>query len=100
MTEITITWQTLLIIFGCVSTIGGGITYIFKLFKPYSDLKKTVALQEHDIKKNRETIEEYKNAVKVQNKVLLALVDHNITGNSIEKLKQAKNDLQDYLIEK
>lgn len=31
---------------------------------------------------------------------MLALLDHNITGNSVDKLKKAKEELQDFLVNK
>lgn len=33
-------------------------------------------------------------------KCILAITDHELTGNSIDKLRKAKEEMQDYLIEK
>ena len=96
----TITWDNILIIFGGIACIGGGIGYIIKLLKPVKDLKDTVDSHTKMLDNDNKRFIELESATKVQNKVLLSLVSHAINNNSYDKLKEAKSDLEEYLINK
>lgn len=96
----TITWDNILIIFGGIACIGGGIGYIIKLVRPVKDLKDTVDSHTKMLDNDNKRFMELEGATKIQNRVLLALVSHEINGNSIDKLKEAKSDLEEYLINK
>ena len=96
----TITWNNILIVCGGIACIGGGVGYIIKLIKPVKALKDTVNAHSQMLDRDNKRFIELEGATKVQNKVLLALVSHEINVNSIDKLKQAKESLEDYLIEK
>lgn len=45
-------------------------------------------------------LQEAEKADKIMCKCLLALIDHEITGNGIDRMKQIRADLQQYLIDK
>lgn len=73
--------------------------------KPHDDLKEKirkdeVMLLEHEkaLKDDDIRFKTIEDAQKITNKCMLALIDHELTGNSVDKLRSAKNDLQDYLI--
>lgn len=93
MHEIIITWQVLLELLGAIIVIGGAGVVIKRWIKPFHDTKEKVG-------KHSEAIESLEKANKMQCKCMVALLDHEITGNSVNKLKEAKKDLQNYLIEK
>lgn len=95
-----ITWNDILAISSAIVVVGGGVGYIAKLIKPVKALKSTVESHSKMLDRDNKRFLELEDATKVQNKVLLALVSHEINGNSIDKLKQAKESLEDYLIEK
>ena len=76
-----------------------GVKNIVKEFKkPSDDLKKLVdrhsALLDNDNKRLKETEESNKMILQC----LLVIINHDITGNGVEKMKEARNDLQEYLI--
>lgn len=108
MTEqITITYQTILALSGGIACIAGGVTAVAKLFTPFKKLKDKV--QEHEDKLNEgdEEMKELDKAIKriedtdkVICKSLLVLMNHEITGNSIDKLKEQRDALEEFLIDK
>lgn len=93
--------STQIIGFCALVTALWGIWKIVKeIKKPNDDLKVQVAkhdqLLDNDNKRLR-TIEE-SNRMTLQ--CLLVIINHEITGNGIEKMKTARDELQDYLINK
>lgn len=71
-----------------------------ELKKPSKDLRKTVekhdALLDNDNKRLKD-IEESNNMIL---QCLLVIINHDITGNGIEKMKEARDDLQEFLIKR
>lgn len=97
----------LVILAGMVSAIGGAVAVIKKWIKDSKQNRHDEMLRSHDDKisklEERITILESKN--NKQDKfasamcgAMIALLEHNINGNSIEKLKEAKEEIQDFLI--
>lgn len=52
------------------------------------------------LKDNSERIESLEEGNRVICKALMAMMSHEINGNSIDKLQKAYDDMNDYLIEK
>ena len=100
MDNITITIEMILAISGAISVIGGGTAVIFRMINPFKTLKEKVAKNEELLKKDNTRLMDIENSDKVICQCLLALLDHEITNNSIDKLKTARKNLQDYLIER
>ena len=73
---------------------------IKQLKKPNDDMKAIV--QKHsellDKDNRRLTESEYTNQMIL--KCLLVIINHDITGNGIENMKNARDELQEYLINK
>lgn len=107
MGDVSITAQTILAFFGGITVIAGGTSAIFKLFNPVKKLKEQVHQHEQKLAKDFERmneidatlcdIEEYD---KVICKSLLVLLNHEITGNDVAKLKKQRDDLEQFLINK
>lgn len=100
MGQLSISISDIVFFCGVVAAIWGVIKIIKEIKKPSNDLKSQV--EEHEKKLNKdnkrlEDIEEYNKAIC---KSLLALIDHEITGNGIDKLKTTKTELQNFLIER
>ena len=106
MESITITAQTLLALVGVIVTVGGATAVISRWLSPYRMLKKTVEqhsrLLDNDLKRfekvDGERTED-RAVQRAQSLAILALLDHGITNNSIDKLKAAKERLQEQLVE-
>ena len=107
MNNLDITIQTILAFFGGVTCIVGGISALAKLFNPIKKLKEKV--EEHERKLDNDYVrmnsfddlmEEIENSNEVICQSLFVLLNHEITGNSIDKLKEQRDRLEEYLIKK
>jgi len=97
---------------GLVTAIAAASAVIYKLvIKPRKDLyariEKLEKLHADDQKKNNErfrddleVIQEQSETLKMMCHGMLVLLDHAATGNSVEKCKQARDDMIAYLTEK
>ena len=58
------------------------------------------AIQRHDdlLRNDLNRFERMENGNRIMQKCMLALLSHGIDGNDIESMKQARNDLNEYLI--
>lgn len=97
--DLAITMQTLLSIFGAISIVVAGTASIAKIFSPFKELKKKV--DEHDaiIKEMSESVQKQSNMQREVCKSLIVIMNHEITGNSVDKLKERQEDLQKFLID-
>ena len=107
MGDVDITAQTILAFFGGITIIAGGTSAIFKLFNPVRKLKEQVEQHEQKLIKDFERINEIDATLcdieeydKVICKSLLVLLNHEITGNDVAKLKKQRDDLEQFLINK
>lgn len=107
MEEFKIFIQIALSIFGGVSVIAGGVSAIIKLFSPIRKLRERVDKNEEFLERDWNRFKEVERhnqrnecANKEICKALLVLLNHEITGNGIEKLKEQRDELERFLIEK
>lgn len=92
---------------GLVTAVGGAATYIRKWYTESKATKNSVVIQEHTeqlrsidgrlqkLETSNALQEQYVNAMC---ETMLALLDHSITGNSIDKLKKARDEMQAFII--
>lgn len=100
------TAKTLLAILGGFTCIVGGVTAITKLFSPFKKLREQVTKHETQLSEDeaerdelRASIEAVAEADKMLCKVLLNLLDHEITGNHVDKLKKVRDELETFIID-
>lgn len=100
--EIQTFFVVLLAICGAISVIGGALNIILNWRKESKITNHDKALKDHElrIRKLEDESEEQDSFIKVLCSSVLALVSHEINGNSIDKLKDAQKDLQDFLVNK
>lgn len=100
--------KVLLATFAAIGVIGGGVAIIIKTLSPLIDtvkraefkaLEKRVEAVEGYCKNDKVRISNVEDFNKVLCKALFAILDHELTGNSIDKLNRAKSALQDYIID-
>lgn len=103
MDKITaIDFRGFIVVLAALVVFAGGILSLAKnwrdLRKPSADVEKW--RRDVDAKLNRDN--QRLNSLEGGNKVLcqgmLAMLNHEITGNSIERLKKAQDNMQEYLI--
>lgn len=116
MEELNITLGDIIYFLGLIITVGGAQVVISRWLSPAKRLKQTVDDKVdksafNELKTKVEKLEQYQSIDHKELKVvelgnekickgILAIMDHELTGNSIEKLRKTKDELQDYLIEK
>ena len=57
-------------------------------------------LREGEFTEKEKKIQEIENSDKMILQCLLAIINHNITGNGIERMKEIRDELQDFIIKK
>lgn len=116
MENVTISLETILWCLGFIVTTGGAAKVVHSWFKPIKRIKEDVSTKADKseleaLRKEFETLKDYQNEDHDRLKTLekgneaickcvLAITDHELTGNSIDKLQKAKEAMQNYLIEK
>lgn len=109
MNEVQTFFIVLLAICGGITTIGGAINLLLNWKKGSKTTQHDNKLKDHDDElKDHETrirtledkTKEQDGFIKVLCNSILALVSHEINGNSKDKLRDAQKELQDFLINK
>ena len=107
MNDIQVTFQTILAFFGALAVIAGGVKVIVQMFSPFKELRARVGvcearLDKHDtyFKNDKDAIADIKNLSRGNLRVNIALLNHFIDGNGIDKMKLLREELEDNLLEK
>ena len=98
--EFTITSEQILWFCGFITAIYGLYKIVKEWKKPSEDLKAMVQLHDDLLKKDNERLREVENSNKMILQCLLIIINHDITGNGIDRMKEARDELEDYLIHK
>lgn len=92
---------------GLITAIGGAVTYLKKWHNETKASKnsKVIEEQQQQIENLGERVEKLESTkswhdkyIETMCKAMLALLNHNINGNSIDKLEEAKEEMRDFLI--
>lgn len=94
---------------GAVTTVGGAIEKIAKAIRvvkapeqaqndEITEIKDRLDKLESKLGKDERQIEASKECNRVLTKGMLALLEHGINGNNIDQMRDAKNDVEAYLI--
>ena len=67
---------------------------------PVNTLEQTVSEHEQKLKRDHERLNNLEEANRIQMRALMAMLHHEIDGNSTDGLKQSYEEIQKYLIEK
>lgn len=98
MADYTVSISELLWIAGAICTLAAA----WKILKDNPISKHETILKEHEakIKQGFEKMEHSEEAEKLLVKCMFVIIDHEITGNSVDKMKEIRAEMQEYLIEK
>lgn len=84
-------------------TIVGGIWGIWKIIKelrkPSEDMKIAVRKHAELLDKDNKRMKHYEDTNQMILKCLLVIINHEITGNGIEKMKETRDKLQEFLVD-
>ena len=98
--EFTITSAQLLGFLSFVSALWGVYKIVKEIKKPGQDLRKTVEEHTRLLDQDNVRMKDIEKSNKLILQSLLTIINHDITGNGIEQLKDTREDLQEYLINK
>lgn len=91
--------QTFLAVCGGVSIIGGAVTMVYKAIHPALSFKRRVEKLEKDATDNQAEIKEIKELQAGTIRALVAIIDHEITGNHVDGLRKTKDDIMKLITE-
>ena len=94
----TITSAQILAFCAFLTTLWGVWKIVKEIKKPNDDLKNTVARHDKLLDNDDKRLKEIENSNRMILQCLLVIINHDITGNGIEKMKMARDELQEYLI--
>lgn len=96
----TITSEQILGICAFIVALWGVWKIIKEIKKPKDDLVAKVELHDELLKKDNERLKEMETSNKLILQCLLIIINHDITGNGIEEMKETRDELQKYIINK
>jgi len=68
--------------------------------QPVSNLEQTVQRHDERLQKDHERLNDLEHANRIQMRALMAMLHHEIDGNSVDGLKKSYEEIQQYLIDK
>lgn len=84
--------------------VGNAVKAIRELKRPSEDERENIAQwrtdMDENVTDNTERIHKIEDGNKVIMRALIAMLNHEINGNSVDKLREALGELNDYLIER
>lgn len=98
--EFSITSGQILAFCALITALWGVWKIVKELKKPNDDLKHTVENHQHLLDNDNKRLKEIEDSNKMILQCLLVIINHDITGNGIDKMKQARDELQEFLINK
>ena len=98
--EFSITANQIMGFCALVTALWGIWKIVKEIKKPNEDLKKTVEKHEQLLTNDNTRLEDIEDSNKMMLQCLLVMINHNITGNGIDKLKETRDELQEFLIKK
>lgn len=100
MAEATISLNDLLWFTGFIASCWGVVKIIKEIKKPNEELRAQVKENTEKLNKDLERIESMEETNKVLCECILALLNHEITGNSVDKMKESRDKMEKHLIQK
>ena len=98
--EFMITSNQILAFCGLITALWGVWKIVKELRKPNEDLKKKVEKHDNLLDTDNRRLKEIEDSNKMTLQCLLVIINHSITGNGVDKLKQTRDELQEFLIKK
>lgn len=100
LTSFSVTSEQIIYICSFIAAVWGIWKIVKEIRKPNDDLKAEVSKHTRLLDNDNNRLKEYEESNRMILQCLLVIINHEITGNGIENLKRARDDLQEYLINK
>lgn len=96
----TITSEQIMGLCALATALFGVYKIVKEVKKPSDELKAEVAEHRSLLNSDHERLKDVEVSNKMILQCLLVIINHDITGNGIDKMKEARDELQDFLINK
>lgn len=100
LTGFSVTSEQIIYICSFIAAVWGIWKIVKEIRKPNDNLKAEVSKHTRLLDNDNKRLKEYEESNRMILQCLLVIINHEITGNGIENLKHARDDLQEYLINK
>lgn len=100
MPEFTVTSGQLMWLCTLIAGLWGVWKIIKEIRKPSDDLKAEVDKHAELLDNDNKRLKTYEETNRMVLQCLLVIINHEITGNGIETMKEARDKLQEYLVNK
>ena len=98
--EFSITANQIMGFCALVTALWGVLKIVKEFKKPNDDLKKKVEKHDALLDTDNRRLGDIEESNKMMLQCLLVMINHNITGNGIDKLRETRDELQEFLIKK
>lgn len=98
--QVTDFWIVLLAVFAFVVLLGNVIKTVREWRKPQNDLEEWRRDVDTKLRSDNERLKSMEEGNKVICRGILAMLSHEINGNSVEKLKESQTEMTNYLIDR
>lgn len=96
--EFTITSAQIMGLCALITALWGIWKIVKEFRKPNDDLRNKVDTHQRLLETDNKRLKEIEDSNKMILQCLLVIINHDITGNGIDKMKTARDELQEYLI--
>ena len=100
LTGFSVTSEQIIYICSFIAAVWGIWKIVKEIRKPNDNLKAEVSKHTQLLDNDNKRLKEYEESNRMILQCLLVIINHEITGNGIGNLKHARDDLQEYLINK
>lgn len=98
--EFTLTSGQIMAFCSFVACLWGLWKIVVELKKPNDDLKAKVEQHDNLLNNDNERLKEVEESNKMILQCLLVIINHDITGNGIDRLKTTRDTLNEFLVNK
>lgn len=98
--EFTITSTQIMGFCALVTALWGIWKIVKEIKKPNEDLREQVSAHDKLLDNDNKRLKTIEDSNKMILQCLLVIINHDITGNGIDKMKEAREELQEFLINK
>lgn len=98
--DIAVAACVLLALCGAVSVVGSAVDRLRQWRKPSRDNEKTLQAHSRMLDNDNKRLKDLETGNNLLIKGMMQLMTHEIDGNHVDKLQQARDEMQQYLIDR
>lgn len=98
MPEFSINLGQILWICSFIAAVWGVWKIVKEIRKPNDDLKAEVQKHQDLLDKDNKRLSDIETSDRMILRCMLVIINHDITGNGIDKLKETRDELNDFLV--